>query len=445
MDGWWSWDGRLYLLMAFGGVVVGCGEVAPLPEPSPIGSETTTELVTPDAFVPAMLADQFSGDAPSQPLCGDPLLGSEFVLEDAGLPTMYVDAAAPAAEQDGSLAHPFRMIGSAFVADTLATSTATGGLAAKRRVLVAGGYYDEDVAIPPGTLLLGGYDPQTWEQGTSESVISGSVYVGTATLPDGIVTAQGTVAIGVVGTPTLGAAPLSALTRFSVEGGVAVVPEARALLRENVISPVFFTSIIDAPDALRAIAVLVNTASLRADHNRLILPLEEPAEVISNGFSTWDSCASITQNEIVDYRSPIGFSKGPAVAATFNVLRRVQNGIGTAGNQALIAGNLIDAHMPSAGCVYAISMAEDAHPDIRNNKIFLSDAGNNGILEEDTTSLPTTLLGNRFYSPLSSPSLYVDHRSSVEPRRFITAAAVNALPGIPAIGDNTFALVAAKR
>lgn len=444
MDGWWSRDGRLCLSMAFAGGVVACGEMAPLPELSPTGSETTTALITPDEFVPAMLADQFAGDAPQQPLCGDPLLGADFVLEDSALPTTYVDAATRAAIPDGSASAPFRTIRQAFVAASNAAPVVALGLAPTRRVLVASGQYNEDVAVPAGAVLLGGYDAQTWQLGVGESVIGGSVYLGTSTLPDGIVSAQGTFYVSSSSAPPpVSTAPLTALKRFSVESGLEVVSGARALLRENVIAPLFFTSASDG--ALRAIAVWVNEASVRADHNRVILPLEKPLEVISGGISTHRSCALITQNEITDYRSPIGLDRNPAAAATFNVLRRVENGIWTGGNQALIAGNLIDTHMPFSGCVYAIIMSEDAHPDIRNNKIFLNDVGNNGMLEEHTSSLPTALLGNRFYSPRSSPALYIDHRGPTELRHFVTAASVNALPGIPTIGDNTFAMVAAKR
>ena len=75
-------------------------------------------------------------------------------------------------------------------------------------------------------------------------------------------------------------------------------------------------------------AVWVNVATVRADHNRLIMPAGDPASVISSGFFTWDSCAWITENEVTDYRSPIYFYEGRGVAATFNVIQRGANGVG---------------------------------------------------------------------------------------------------------------------
>jgi hypothetical protein len=124
-------------------------------------------------------------------------------------------------------------------------------------------------------------------------------------------------------------------------------------------------------------------------------------------------------------------------------MRRTANGVRTDGNDALIAGNFIDASKPDGGCVYAVIMTEDAHPDIRDNRIFLADWGNRGILEMDVASRPTALLGNRFYAPRPSPALYMRHLTPVDATQITSVGAVNALSGIPAIGGNTFAQVAA--
>jgi hypothetical protein len=395
----------------------------------------------PDTLAPAALATQFLGDAPQQPLCGDPLLGPEFSLDDSGLPTLYVDAATGTLAPDGSPAAPFRKLAEALLVRDEAASVTGRALAPTRRVLVASGYYDEDVAVPPGTVLVGGYDAESWEPGAAPSVISGSVYLGTATAPAGIVSPEGYLIHDTTANAAPSTAPLTALRRFNVNGGVEVVVGSRALLRDNVIAPVFFSTVGDPPGTRRAMAVRVNVATVRADHNRLVVPADDPASIISNGFFSWESCAWITQNEITDYRGPIYFYRGAGAAATFNVIRRGANGVGANGNQALIAGNSISTHMPTPGCVYAIHMHEDAHPDIRDNTIYLTDTGNRGILEEDQASRPAALLANRFYAPRSNAALYIDHRGAVDPQLIASVGALNALPGVPTVGGNTFALV----
>jgi len=438
-----SWDSPLCLLLVLAGAA-GCGQQAPDPIVSPNASSSSGTVV-PEALAPAALVSEFPDDAPQQPLCGDPLLGVDFSLDDSGLPTLYVDAASDAAAPDGSLAAPFRTLAEALVTSGDVASGSGPALAPTRRVLVASGDYDEDVAIPAGTLLFGGYDAQRWEQGADHSVIGGSVYMGTATAPAGIVSAEGYLLAGTSGDlSSPSAAPLTALRHFAVNGGVSVVSGARALLRDNVIAPVFYRTTGDALGVRRALAVWVNVATVRADHNRLLVPAGDPGSIISNGFFTWDSCAWITENEVTDYRSPIYFYQGLGAAATFNVIRRAENGVGAQGNQALIAGNSIHTYMPLSGCVYAIHMHADAHPDIRDNTFYLSDVGNRGILEEDGASHPTALLGNRFYSPQSSAVLYTDHRGAVDPELITSVGALNALSGVPAVGGNTFARVAAS-
>ena len=99
IDMWCSraWDGSLYLLVALTGAA-GCTQplVAPGSSPS-VSSSPETPLVpatvVPTTVVPATLVSEFPDDAPQQPLCGDPLLGRDFLLDDSGLPTRYVDAA----------------------------------------------------------------------------------------------------------------------------------------------------------------------------------------------------------------------------------------------------------------------------------------------------------------------------------------------------------------
>jgi hypothetical protein len=174
-----------------------------------------------------------------------------------------------------------------------------------------------------------------------------------------------------------------------------------------------------------------------------VVPADDPAPIISNGFYAWHSCAWITENEITDYRGPIYFHGGSGAAATFNVIQRGFNGVGTSANQALIAGNFIHTYMPHSGCVYAVIMDQDAQPDIRDNTIYLSNAGNRGILEMDRISHPTSLLGNRFYSPLVSPAFYIHHRGPVDPGLITSVDALNALAHVPAVTGNTFARVAA--
>ena len=447
VDRWCSrwWESPRYLLVALA-CAPGCTEQLASPGATPNAGSSSEAALGPAALVPAALVSEFPNDAPQQPLCGDPLLGLGFSLEESELPTLYVDAATEAVAADGSLAAPFRTLGAALLASGGGAAGSGHALGGTRRVLVASGHYDEDVAIPPGTLLFGGYDAEHWAKGAYPSVIGGSVYVGAVTAPAGIVTPEGLLAPDATATPSSpSAAPLTALVHFEVSGGVAVVPRARALLRDNVISPVFFAATGDPLGTRRALAVWVNGATVRADGNRLVVPTSDPASIISNGFFTWNSCAWITANEISDYRGPIYFYQGPGVAATFNVIQRAANGVGTNGNRALIAGNSIEAYMPHAGCVYAITMAADAHPDIRNNRIYLADFGNRGILEMDDASHPTAVLGNRFYSPQWTPVLYIDRRGGVEPELITSVGTLNALSSIPAIGSNTFARVAAAR
>lgn len=450
-----AWKGSLCLLMALAGTPA-CtdqlDEPAPIPDTKPASelapgpNAPAQDAALPATPLPEELALEFEDDAPQHPLCGDPLLGADFFLDDAALPTLYVDPARDSLAPDGSQAAPFR---------TLAAALATGFDAAPgtgqapgptRRVLVASGSYDEDVAIPPGTLLLGGYDASSWEPGRAPSVIGGSVYLGTATAPAGIVSPEGyVIQDNTLSPPSPNAAPLTALRRFEVGAGVEVMPGTRALLRDNDIAPVLYRTTGDAAGLLRGLAVWAMGATLRADDNRLILPAEAPTSVSSAGFFTWNSCAWITRNQISDYRSPIYFYRGPGAAATFNVLQRAQNGVGTSGNTALIAANFIHAQMPFSGCVYALSMHEDAHPDIRDNSIYLVDVGNRGILEEDGASLPSALLRNRFFSSQAYPVLYVDHRATSDPRLTSSATALNSLPGVPTAGGNTLTRVGEMR
>lgn len=449
VDNWCSrsWNGSLFLLALLASTP-GCnavlGEQADIPDGTTSSNATVVPHgVPPAVLAPAALVDEFPDAAPQQALCGDPLLGPEFALDDAELPTLYVDAASDVEAPDGSLTAPFRTLSKALASSVGMTPGSARALGATRRVLAASGYYDEDVAVPAGTLLFGGYDAQTWEQGADQSVISGSVYVGAAVAPASILSPEGYLTYSNTAVPeSSSSAPLTALRHFVLSAGVEVVAGARALLRDNVIAPVFFTSPSDGPSDRRAMAVWVDVATLRADGNRLVMTAGDPATIISNGFAVWNSCAWLTENQISDYRSPISFDKGPGVAATFNVMDRAENGIGTSGNRALIAGNAIYTYMPLSGCVYAISMDDDAHPDIRDNTIVLGNQGNRGILEIDTASRPSSLLGNRFFSTLSNAALYIDHRGAVDPELITSAGALNALSGVPAIGGNTFAQVA---
>jgi hypothetical protein len=98
--------------------------------------------------------------------------------------------------------------------------------------------------------------------------------------------------------------------------------------------------------------------------------------------------------------------------------------------------------MPLSGCVYAVAMDEDAHPDIRDNAIYLTKSGNRGILEEDDVSYPTALLRNHFYSPLSSAELYIARfgatSAAAAPERSTNLGRLNALADVPEVGGNTF-------
>lgn len=427
------------------------GEPAQIPDTIPTSETAPAPNVPasdppPSTPLPDELALEFHDDAPQQAICGDSLLSVDFSLDDSALPTLYVDPATDAIAPDGSLAAPFHTLVAALLTGLSATPNTGQAPGPARRVLVASGSYDEDVAIPPGTLLLGGYNASSWEPGQAPSVIGGSVYLGTAAAPAGIVSPEGyLIQDNSLSPPSPSAAPLTALRGFEVNGGVEVMPGTRALLRDNVIAPLFYRTAGDQAAVLRALAVWALGATLRADDNRLILPAEAPTSIASSGFFTWNSCAWVTQNQISDYRSPIYFYRGPGAAATFNVVQRGQNGVGANGNTALIAANFLHTQMPSSGCVYAISMHDDAHPDIRDNTIYLSDVGNRGILEEDKVSRPSAVLRNRFYSSQPSPALYIDHRAAVDPQLISSTEALNTLPGVPTLGGNTFTRTSVAR
>ena len=443
----WRW------LTPFAGLVgaLGCAQ------PGPNAGYSLSDSGASPLLSPAELASEFAKDTPQEPLCGDPLLAGDFPIDESGLPTLYVDGASDAAAPDGSRNAPFRTIGEALAAEAPGTvvpdvvisnsgaprsSAATPGsgaaLGATRRVLVADGYYEEDVAIPPGTLLLGGYDAARWEQGAGLPVIGGSVYVGTATPPASIVTTEGALSTGGAVPSNPSAVPLAALRHFEVANGVEIMPGARALLRDNLIAPVLYRATLDPPDYRRAIGVAADSATLRADHNRLVLPASNPAGVIGLGFYVSDSCAWVTENEIADYRSPISFYGGAGVAATFNQIERGQNGVCVGGNQALIAANSLQLSHPSVGCVYAVYMDDGASPDIRHNSILLNDLGNRGLTEAQGASHPIALLGNRFFSPQWSPVLYAVAHQDADPELIVDIGKVNSLPDVPEVGGNTF-------
>lgn len=448
MSSWCSraWNGPLCLVAALASAP-GCndqlGAPAQIPATNPASETAPPNVPSPDTLLPSTplpeeLALEFHDDAPQQALCGDALLSVDFSLDDSALPTLYVDPATDTIAPDGSLAAPFRTLAAALTTGLDATPDAGQAPGPARRVLVASGRYDEDVAIPPGTLLLGGYNASSWEPGQGPSVIGGSVYLGTATAPAGIVSPEGyLIQDNTLSPPDPSAAPLTALRRFEVNGGVEVMPGSRALLRDNVIAPLLYRTAGDSAGLLRALAVWAMGATLRADDNRLILQAETPTSISSSGFFTWNSCAWVTRNQISDYRSPIYFYRGPGAAATFNVIQRGQNGVGTQGNTALIAANFIHTRMPFSGSVYAISMDEDAHPDIRDNSIYLTDFGNRGLTEEDSASRPSALLRNRFYSSQPYPVLYMYLRATTDPHLISSAVGLNALPEVPALGGNT--------
>src|SRR5262245_59012552 len=105
-----AWDGRLCLVVALASTP-GCsdqlGQEASIPSGTPAAEAALVpNAPAPKAPTPEELALEFQADAPSQPLCGDVLLGGDFSLDDAALPTLYVDAASDALAGDGSLAAP---------------------------------------------------------------------------------------------------------------------------------------------------------------------------------------------------------------------------------------------------------------------------------------------------------------------------------------------------
>lgn len=77
------------------------------------------------------------------------------------------------AEGDGSVDLPYLTIGQG-IEGALATN--------KSAVCVASGIYNEDVAVPPGIDLFGGFDPSTFERSTSPAAVFGSG-VSTLTYP----------------------------------------------------------------------------------------------------------------------------------------------------------------------------------------------------------------------------------------------------------------------
>ena len=148
-------------------------------------------------------------------LCSDAFLSPSFELgNDDQPPTLYVAASSPDSAPDGSRQAPFRTLTDAFAN---AEGPAT--------ILVAVGSY-ENVVVPPGMRVRGGYDPEDWTLGADPARVSrlGAVWFTGASDPDLI----------------------SELANFRVEGTIGV--QGRVILRDNVLIPELTPLAVTEPD-----------------------------------------------------------------------------------------------------------------------------------------------------------------------------------------------------
>jgi hypothetical protein len=328
----------------------------------------------------------------------DPGDGVLHDVAPAGAP-LYVDAAAPESldAADGSAQRPFR-----FIADAL--SHAASGT----HVLVAPGSYAEDLTIPGGVAVSG-----------REAVV-----VGTS------VTFQA----------SAGPDEISRLEGLEVHASLNLLPGARVVLEDNVLSPALtsLSAVTGVPDTDNANAVTATGAALRASNNRVFVSAPDPLTVNSQGFRLLDTCAVLTDNTLSGFRTPFVLDETDA-AVQFNVIDQGMNGFLIKDGRAVISANY-GSFANMHGCNYVAYMQGVTHPEFSHNQFYLQDVGTRGINEASVDGDPEKLVGNAFRLRVYLTPVYFDRQGPDTLLEFTSVTAVNVLGDIPEVRGNTLSV-----
>lgn len=357
--------------------------------------------------------EAYTGEADlPESLCDEAFLSAGFEPEGRDeLPTLYVAASSPDGTPDGSRQAPFRTLTDAF-----------GNAEGPTTILVAGGSY-ETVMIPPGMRLLGGYDAEDWTLGADPAGVSRLGWVGFAGTSDSEL--------------------ISELANFRVEGAIAIGPQARVILRDNVLIPEPTPlAVVEADlDRFSVTAVHADRAFLRAQGNQVLLPTEEPERVRSIGFDLQTSCARVVGNGVEAYRTPLS-ARESEVAFNFNFVADGMNGVFLTDTVASVTGNYVHLEKPAPGRTYAVYMVR-SQPVLRRNEFQLNGLGSAGVNEVTTDSDPLELVDNEFHLHAEAHLLYLDRQDDgpITDMQWLNEIdAVNSLSDIPVLSGNVASL-----
>jgi hypothetical protein len=231
---------------------------------------------------------------------------------------------------------------------------------------------------------------------------------------------------------------ISMLEDFEVYGTLNILPRARVILRDNLLSPTLVpvtdTSIGDTHTGL---AVVATDAALRAKNNRIFVRSGDVYVVNSQAFRLTNSCALLTDNHLVEIRTPFSLM-GSDVVMSFNVIDRGRNGFWVNESRAIIAANYARL-ANAAGCVYAVYLQGATRPEVSDNQFYLENYGTLGVNEGDVESDPAKLVANAFRLGVPGTVLYMDRfAAGSEGLRHVTdIRELNALGDVPEVSDNT--------
>ena len=365
------------------------------------------------------LRSRFSSEEPRAALCNEPFLVDERGLEGgvfvahslSAREVLYVDAASdvPVSTADGSEQKPFASIAPALLRASSGTS-----------ILLAPGFYQENLQIPAGVWVLG--QPQAGvEPAVGRPVVTGtSVQFAASTGPEQI----------------------SRLENVEVHATVELLPGARVVLENNVLSPTLneLLAMPNNPDTHSAFAVRATGAALLAHSNQLFVTATDPGLVNSQGFRLSQTCALITDNHLVDFRTPFSLTDQSDAAIHFNAIEQGRNGFFIADSQASIVANYASL-MNVAGCVYAVYMSGASRPDISYNLFYLQSSGTRGVDETSVDSDPAKLVGNAFRLRAPGTPIYLNYKGTGVATHYLTQIdEFNALEDIPEIGGNSLSV-----
>jgi hypothetical protein len=338
-------------------------------------------------------------------LSDEPDRGVVFVDSLAPAVVLHVDAAAVEVP-DGSAERPFPTIGEAL-------ARARSGA----HILVAPGQYRQELTIPAGVSLTGRPAPEA-EQAAARPVL---------------------IANGLTFAPSDGPGQISVLQQFELHASVTLLPGARVVLEDNVLSPTLSEVNVVGNDIATAIAVSGNNVALRAQRNTLFVASPEPERVDARGFVLSGSCAVLNDNYLADYRVPFALASASDAAIQFNVIDQGANGFFIYDSVAVINANY--ARLTHAtGCVYAVYASGASRPAVSNNQFYLQDWGTKGFDETTVESDPSVFVGNAFRVRWSGTTLYLNRETSDTLHEISDIAEVNGLRDIPEVGGNSLSV-----